>query len=155
MNLKIIALALAYILLFTACLKVPSNTINKAQKTDFAEISRQLLDMEQHHSVDSVIFPEKLTDINLKKSLKDLDIARIDIVNKSYNEQVIDSVIVYQQFNKNISIRLYRWEKGTSIIYDYAKRERDLAEKKDEFSTATKKIKDRLYIYRYKEPSYR
>ena len=45
-----------------ACLRVPSGTINKAKKIDFAAISHKLLDMRKHKIIDSIISTENIPD---------------------------------------------------------------------------------------------
>ena len=155
MNLILTATIITLIIIFSGCLHVPSGTINDAKKTDFAGISYKLLDMKQRRIIDSLVITENIPDADTRKTLLDLKIGSVYIAGVSRWQGMEDSVITYYQPNKNISIRLYQWEKGTEIIYDYAKRMRDLSEEKDEFSSATKKINKRLYIRKYKEPTTR
>jgi hypothetical protein len=156
MRLKTNNLIISILLLFlSSCLHVASDTVNQAKETDFAAISNQLLDMQKHDLIDSTVGTEKLPDAALKKTLLDMHIEGINIHGRPFADWYLDSIVAYEQSNRNLSIRLYQWEKGTTILYDYATRIRDLSAKRDEFSSPVKKIKDRLYIYKYKEPGIR
>lgn len=144
--------------LYSGCLSVSPLYTQKLKQEDFTTISNKIIDLKNQHVIDSAIFTENITDAELKDRLTKLKIYRIGI--NGNDKQLIatksDSLIFFESENRNLSIRIYNLEKGTTIIYDYsAGGTRDLSSKRDTWVSATKKIKKRLYVYKYKEPGVR
>ena len=109
-------------LLFSGCLSVSPLYTKKLKQEDFTAISNKLIDLKNKHLVDSAFLTENIPDAYVKERLKNLEISRISI---NGNEQELlatksDSLIFFESYNNNLSIRIFNLEKGTTIIYDYS-----------------------------------
>ena len=145
-------------ILLTGCLSVSPLYKQQLKKEDFAAISNKLLQLKNQHVMDSVILTKEIPDAELKNRLEKLKIYRVSI---NGNEQYLldrrsDSLIFFEHADKNLSIRINNLEKGTTIIYDYSiLGSRDLTSNREQWVSPTKRIKNRLYAYKYKEPGVR
>ena len=145
-------------LLFAGCLSVSPLYKKKLKNEDFTTLSNRLIDLRNKQLVGGAFLTDTISDADLKSKLNKLNINYISINGNDSGLVATksDSLIFFNSFNNNLSIRIYNLEKSTTIIYDYsAAGTRDLSSNKDFWVSATKKIKNRLYAYKSKEPGVR
>ncbi|MBP6430514.1 MAG: hypothetical protein KA319_02010 [Ferruginibacter sp.] len=141
--------------MLVSCLRVPTSTLSRVKNIDFVTLSNKLLTLTKGATSDTSFIVSKIKDTVIVDELRKLNVTNINIIRKLKDSTALDSIISFIEYNRNLSLRLYKMEKYTTITYDFAFTPRDLYLKKDFWVSETKKVKERVWISKNKEPGTR